>query len=224
VEAKAMSKVRGVLLDVDGTLVDSNDAHAKAWVMAMAEFGLKIPFGVVRSMIGMGGDKLLPTATGISEETPKGKAITKRRKEIFLKEFLPTLFPTPGAEELLREFKKRGLKMVIATSATAEELDPLLRICRADQVIEAKTSSDDADRSKPDPDIVHAAVENIGLPAKETVMLGDTPYDIESAQKAGVPIIAFRCGGWTDRDLAGAVAIYDHPAQLLHEIKRSVFG
>jgi HAD superfamily hydrolase (TIGR01509 family) len=217
-----MAAVRGVILDVDGTLVDSNDAHARAWIKAMAEFGVRIPFEVVRKMIGMGGDKLLPEASGIHEETPKGKAITKRRKEIFLKEFLPGLFPTPGAEALLREFKKRGLKMVIATSATAEELDPLLRICRADQVIEAKTSSDDADRSKPDPDIVKAAVRSIGLPADETVMLGDTPYDVQSAAKAGVRIVAFRCGGWTDRDLKGAAAIYDHPAHLLHEIDRSL--
>jgi len=216
--------IRGVILDVDGTLVDSNDAHARAWVAAMAEHGVRIPFGVVRRMIGMGGDKLLPEASGIREETPKGKAITKRRKEIFLQQFLPGLFPTRGAEELLREFKKRGQKMVIATSATAEELDPLLRICRADQVVEAKTSSDDAERSKPDPDIVSAALKQIGLPKDQTVMIGDTPYDIEAARRAGVNIIALRCGGWTDHDLHGAVAIYDHPSHLLSEVKRSVFG
>jgi HAD superfamily hydrolase (TIGR01509 family) len=216
-----MNGVRGIILDVDGTLVDSNDAHAKAWMKAMAEHGMRIPFGVVRKMIGMGGDKLLPAATGIREETPKGKAITKRRKEIFLKEFLPGLFPTPGAEELLRELKKRGLKMVIATSATAEELDPLLRICRADQLIEAKTSSDDAERSKPDPDIVAAALKNIGLSAAQTIMLGDTPYDVESASRAGVSIIALRCGGWSDRCLTGAAALYNHPADLLHQIDTS---
>jgi HAD superfamily hydrolase (TIGR01509 family) len=216
--------IRGVILDVDGTLVDSNDAHARAWVAAIAEHGLRIPFEVVRRMIGMGGDKLLPAATGIREETPKGKAITKRRKEIFLRKFLPGLFPTPGAEELLREFKNRGLKMVIATSATAEELDPLLQICRAGQVVEAKTSSDDAERSKPDPDIVSAALKQIGLPKDQTVMLGDTPYDIEAARRAGVKIIALRCGGWTDRDLQGSVAIYDNPSHLLREVKRSVFG
>jgi HAD superfamily hydrolase (TIGR01509 family) len=213
--------IDGVILDVDGTLVDSNDAHAKAWVKAMAEHGLRIPFERVRKLIGMGGDKLLPAATGINEETTIGRAITKRRKEVFLREFLPGLFPTPGAEDLLRELKKRGIPMVIATSATAKELDPLLRICRADQVIRAKTSSDDADRSKPDPDIVHAAVRNLGLSPAETIMLGDTPYDVVAAARAGVAIIAFRCGGWTDRDLAGAGAIYDHPAHLLHEIDRS---
>lgn len=213
--------IRGVILDVDGTLVDSNDAHARAWAAAMAEHGVRIPFGVVRRLIGMGGDKLLPEASGIREETPKGKAITKRRKEIFLRKFLPALYPTRGAEDLLQDFKKRGLKMVIATSATAEELDPLLRICRADQVIEAKTSSDDAERSKPDPDIVSAALKQIGLPKDQTVMLGDTPYDIEAAKRAGVKIVALRCGGWSDRDLQGAVAIYDDPSELLRELDRS---
>src|SRR4051794_25330255 len=200
-----MAKIRGVILDVDGTLIDSNDAHAFAWVKALSENGLKIPFEVIRKLIGMGGDKLLPTVTGIGEETPKGKAITKRRKEIFLNEFFPTLFPTPGAEDLLAELKERGLKMVVASSATSEELEPLLRLCRADQFVEAKTSSDDADRSNPDPDIVSAAVKSLDMQPKQTVMLGDTPYDVQAAQKAGVPIICFRCGGWTDRDLAGAI-------------------
>jgi HAD superfamily hydrolase (TIGR01509 family) len=216
-----MSRVRGVLLDVDGTLIASNDAHAFAWVKALAEHGLRIPFKVIRKLIGMGGDKLLPNATGICEETPRGKAIAKRRKEIFLQEFLPTLYPTPGAEELLAELKKRGFKMVIATSATTEELAPLLRICRAGQFIEAQTSSDDADRSKPDPDIVSAALQNLALTPNHAVMLGDTPYDVQAAQKAGVSIICFRCGGWSDRKLAGAVAVYDNPSQLLHELDRS---
>jgi len=216
-----MGAIRGVIVDIDGTLVDSNDAHTHAWIKAMAENGVKIPFEVVRKLIGMGGDKLLPTATSLSKESPKGKAISKRRKEIFLREYLPNLFPTRGAEDLLRELEKRGLKMVVGTSATTEELEPLLRVCRADQYVESRTSSDDAERSKPDPDIVQAALASLDLPATKVVMLGDTPYDIESATRAGVSIIAFRCGGWSDRDLRGAIAIYDNPAHLFHEINRS---
>jgi len=219
-----MGAIRGVILDIDGTLVDSNDAHTHAWIKAMAENGVKVPFEAVRKLIGMGGDKLLPTVTGISEESPRGKAISKRRKEIFLREYLPNLFPTPGAEDLLRELKKRGLKMVVGTSATTEELEPLLRVSRADQYVESRTSSDDAERSKPDPDIVQAALASLDLPATKVVMLGDTPYDIESATRASVPIIAFRCGGWSDRDLHGALAIYDNPAHLLHDIDDSAFA
>ena len=139
----------------------------------MAENGVKIPFEVVRKLIGMGGDKLLPTVTGLSKESPKGKAISKRRKEIFLREYLPNLFPTPGAEDLLRELEKRGLKMVVGTSATTEELEPLLRVCRADQYVESRTSSDDAERSKPDPDIVRAALHRSRRPASHAVMQVD---------------------------------------------------
>jgi len=216
-----MTRFRGVILDVDGTLVDSNDAHAKAWTTSMAENGFKVPFAAIRKLIGMGGDKLMPTAIGVEEEAPVGKKIAKRRKEIFLSEHLPNLFPTPGAEELVAYLKKRGFKMAVASSATEEELSPLLRVCRADQYVVAKTSSDDAENSKPDPDIVLAALRQLGMTAKETVMLGDTAYDIQAAKKAGVGVIALRCGGWGDVDLAGAMAIYDHPAHLLHEFDSS---
>jgi HAD superfamily hydrolase (TIGR01509 family) len=216
-----MARYRGVILDVDGTLVDSNDAHANAWLAAMAEYGFKVPFAAVRKLIGMGGDKLMPTAIGVEEETPIGKKITKRRKEIFLAEHLPNLFPTPGAEELLALLKERGFKMAVASSATEEELSPLLRTCRADRFIEAQTSSDDTENSKPDPDIILAALQQLGMTPKEAVMLGDTPYDIQASGTAGVGVIALRCGGWSDADLAGALAIYDHPAHVLHEFDRS---
>jgi HAD superfamily hydrolase (TIGR01509 family) len=216
-----MARFRGVILDVDGTLVASNDAHAKAWMAAMAAHGFKIPFETVRKLIGMGGDKLMPTVIGVEEESPVGKKIAKRRKEVFLSEHLPNLFPTPGAEELLEHLKERGFKLAVASSATEEELSPLLRVCRADQFVQAKTSSDDAENSKPDPDIVLAALRQLGMTSKETVMLGDTPYDVQAAKKAGVQVIALRSGGRSDAELAGALAIYDHPAHLLHEFDRS---
>ncbi len=210
-----MYAVRGVILDVDGTLVDSNDAHTRAWVEALAEHGLQVPFDKVRKLIGMGGDKLLPRVTGIREDTPEGEAISKRRGEIFQERYLPTLRPTPGARELLRHLRGQGLKLVVASSAKREELQGLLKVCGADDLIDDQTSSDDAERSKPDPDIVHAALKDAGFPPQEVVMLGDTPYDVESAGRAQVAVIAFRCGGWSDAELAGAVAVYQDPADLL---------
>ncbi|MFL5327416.1 MAG: HAD family hydrolase [Gemmataceae bacterium] len=216
-----MGKVRGLLLDIDGTLVDSNDAHARAWIEALAKNNLHVPFDKVRLLIGMGGDKLLPKATSVDADSDLGKQITKDRQTIFLEKYLPTLQPCPGAFELLEELHQRGIKMVVASSATQKELKSLLKICGADKVITAKTSSDDADNSKPDPDIVHAALKEIELPADEVMMLGDTPYDIEAASKAGVGTIALRCGGWPDDCLRGAKAIYDNPADLLRQIERS---
>jgi HAD superfamily hydrolase (TIGR01509 family) len=212
---------RGVLLDVDGTLVDSNDSHALAWVRALREAGTEVPFSRIRYLIGMGGDKLLPRAAGISPESAEGQRISKRRSEIFKNDYLPALKAFPGATALLKHMRDNGFRMVAASSAEKEELMALLRICRADGLIEARISSDDADESKPSPDIVHAALANIRLAPDEAIMLGDTPYDIEAATAARVKTIAFRCGGWEDKDLAGAAAIYNDPCDLLGQFDRS---
>jgi HAD superfamily hydrolase (TIGR01509 family) len=219
-----MAQLKGVLLDVDGTLIDSNDAHAQAWVRALAEYGFEIPFEKVRRLIGMGGDKLLPEVTGLDAESSKGKAISKRRGELFQKEYLPKLQAFPGATELLARFKNRGLRLVVASSAKDEELHGLLRICHADDFVESKTSSDDAANSKPSPDIVQAALGKMALAPSQVIMLGDTPYDLQAAAHAGVPAVAFRCGGWGDADLKGAIAIYDGPADLLSKFEDSPFA
>jgi len=218
-----MKPVRGVLLDIDGTLVESNDAHAHAWVQALAGDGRVVRFEDVRPLIGMGGDKLLPKVSGLDPESPEGKRVSDRRKEIFLKEFLPHLRPCRGARELLKALRDRGLKMVVATSAKKDELGPLLKACGADEFVQDATSSDDAERSKPDPDIIHAALEQIGLSADEVAMLGDTPYDVEAARKAGVRVVALRCGGWGDADLR-ADAVYDDPADLAAHLDQSPLG
>jgi HAD superfamily hydrolase (TIGR01509 family) len=219
-----MKTIRGVLLDVDGTLVDSNDAHAHAWVEALDEHGIRVPFEKVRRLIGMGGDKLLPRVAGLSEETPEGAKLSRRRREIFKTRYLGSLRPFPRAKELLRRMRADGLRLAVASSAQQDELSALLRICGADQVIQGRTSSDDADRSKPDPDIVQAALANIGISAAEVVLLGDTPYDLESAGRAGVGLVAFRCGGWGDADFAGALAVYNDPADLLAHYDQSPFA
>jgi HAD superfamily hydrolase (TIGR01509 family) len=219
-----MSRPKGVLLDVDGTLVDSNDAHAHAWVKALAENGITVAFQKVRPLIGKGGDKVLPEVSGIDAESPEGKAISKRRGEIFQREFLPSLRAFPGTKELLERMKRQGLLLGVASSAKEDELTGLLRVCGADEVVEASTSSDDADNSKPDPDIVHAALKKIGLPAGEVILLGDTPYDVEAGTRAGVRVVALRCGGWRDPDLDGAIAIYDCPEDLLARFEGSPFS
>lgn len=219
-----MERPTGVLLDVDGTLVDSNDAHARAWVQALAEAGVRADFDTVRRLIGKGGDKLLPEVSGIDAASSQGKAISARRGEIFQAEYLPGLKPFPGVRELLARMKAAGLKLAVASSAKEDELGPLLKVCGADEFIEAQTSSDDAENSKPDPDIVHAALKRLGLPPERVVMLGDTPYDVEAATKAGVRTVALRCGGWGDADLRGAVRVYADPADLLALFGDSPFG
>jgi len=219
-----MNIIRGVLLDVDGTLVDSNDAHAHAWVKAFAEHGVNVAFEDVRPLIGMGGDKVLDRLAGLPEDDPKAKRISTRRREIFQEQFLPSLKPFPRARELLSAMRARGLRLVAASSAKKDELKGLLAVVGAEDLLQDQTSSDDAEQSKPDPDIVAAALEKIGLPATEEDMLGDTPYDVEAAGRAKVATIALLCGGWRREDLAGALAVYADPADLLENFDSSPLG
>jgi HAD superfamily hydrolase (TIGR01509 family) len=213
--------IRGVILDVDGTLVDSNDAHARAWVEALAQAGIPVEYEKVRRLIGMGGDKLMPEAAGLEEDSPVGKKIGESRSEIFKTKYLPRLKPFPRVEELLARMKDEGLRLVVASSAKEDELKELLKIAGATQFIEEKTSSSDADNSKPDPDIVEAALDELGLERDEVIMIGDTPYDVEAAARAGIKTIALRSGGWDDEGLRGAIAVYDAAADLLARYRSS---
>jgi HAD superfamily hydrolase (TIGR01509 family) len=210
--------ISAILFDIDGTLVDSNDAHAHAWVKAFAESGISVSFDDVRWKIGMGGDKLMPAVSGIEDDTREGKRISERRSEIFTREYLPHLQPFPGASELVAACKRRGFTVVAASSAQKGELRKLLEIANTLSLLDDYTSSDDADESKPAPDIIEAALKQAKATASRALMIGDTPYDIEAAQRAGVAAIAFRCGGWSDKDLTGTRAIYNGPWDLLAHI------
>jgi HAD superfamily hydrolase (TIGR01509 family) len=205
---------RSVIFDVDGTLVDSNNAHANAWVAAITESGRRVEFSRVRPLIGMGGDKLLLEVTGLSIDSPEGQAIAAKRREIFRRDFLPHLQPTPGAQRLLEWLRDDRKTLHVASSAEDDELNDLLKVAGATKLIESTTSSDDATRSKPDPDIVAAALERTGCRAEETIMVGDTPYDVEAALRTGIEIIGLRSGGWSDQQLSGAIAVYADPADL----------
>ena len=178
--------VKAVIFDVDGTLVDSNDGHTRAWVDALDEFGYEVAYESVRPLIGMGGDKVLPILTGISADDLKGERIAERREEIFAERYLPKVRPFPGARELLVRLRQEGLRLAVASSSKEEMLKRLLSLVGAEDLLDAKTSSDDAQNSKPDPDIVKAALRRLGLPAESAVMVGDTPYDIEAATRAGL--------------------------------------
>jgi HAD superfamily hydrolase (TIGR01549 family) len=216
-----MSEQRVILLDVDGTLIDSNDAHADAWVEALEEFAYKVTFARIRTLIGKGADKLLPEAVGVEKESTHGKVISARRSQLFMQKYLPTLKAFPSARELLQKLDSSGFKLVVATSAQKNEMKALLRVAGLDDLIDDAASAKDADASKPDPDIVQAALRRAGCSPEQAIMLGDTPYDIEAAAKAGVRAIAVRCGGWADAQLRGAIAIYDSPHDLLRHYARS---
>ncbi|MGI0489945.1 HAD family hydrolase [Pantanalinema rosaneae CENA516] len=212
----------GVLLDIDGTLVLSNDAHAQAWVEAFAEYGYTIAFDQVRPLMGMGADQVIPQLVPeLNSETGEGKQIASYRRELILNQFGQTLTAANGSRELVQKMQDDGLHLIIATSASEQEMKMLLKVAQVDDLLQETTNSSDADRSKPAPDIVAAALRKSQLSPDRAIMLGDTPYDIEAAGKAGVGVIAFRCGGFSDEQLSNALAVYDDPADLLQNYDQS---
>jgi HAD superfamily hydrolase (TIGR01509 family) len=172
----------------------------------------------------MGGDKLMPEVSGISEDSDLGQRISKHRGEIFKTSWLPRLQPFRDAGRLVAALKARDLTVVAASSAKEDELKPLLEIAGAAALLDGATSSDDADESKPEPDIVIAALRHARAAPADALMIGDTPYDVEAATRAGVRIVGFRCGGWSDADLRGAVAVYDGPWDLLARLDEVLDG
>ena len=217
-------KLEGVLLDVDGTLIDSNHAHAQSWSDTFREFGYDITAERVRPLIGKGGDKLLPELAGVDADSERGKALTERRAAIFREHYIPKLRQTRGARALVERLRKEGLRLIIATSANEEELRPMLHQVGFEDLLTRKTSSDDADNSKPDPDIIIAALHKGGLTPDTAILLGDTPYDIEAATRASVETVALLSGGWDADALQGAVAIYEDPDDLVRHFTASPFA
>jgi HAD superfamily hydrolase (TIGR01509 family) len=217
-------RVRAVILDIDGTLLLSNDAHARAFVDSAREMGIEADFHRIRRLIGMGGDKLIPEAFGFEKESDQGKRLDGRKGEIFRERYLPTLEPAPGARALLERLRGDGKTLVVATSADNADLKGLLEQAGVRDLVEEATSSGDVEESKPEPDVVEAALEKAGVPVEAVVMIGDTPYDVEASSRAGVRIVGLRCGGWGDRDLRGAAAVYDDPEDLLAHYAESPVG
>lgn len=217
-------RYRAAILDVDGTLVDSNDAHALAWVEAFAASGFDVIYTTARRLVGKGGDKLIPEATGLADDDPRVAEIGELRSKIFCSRWLDKVVALPGSRDLVERILGAGLRVAVASSAQAHELRPLLERAGVADLIEVQTSSSDAASSKPDPDIVAAALRKLELAPGAAVMIGDTPYDIEAARAAGVDTIAVRSGGWGPALLADAIAIYDDPAHLCAHFETSPLG
>jgi HAD superfamily hydrolase (TIGR01549 family) len=219
--------IEAVIFDVDGTLVDTVDMHAKAWQRAFKEFGKKLEFQAVRDQIGKGGDQLMPEFLSEKELEEYGKKLEKRRTEIFDNEYLPKTTPFPKVRELFERIKKDGKKIVLASSATEKELEFFKKVINIADLLEAATSADDADASKPEPDIFEAALKKIGNPdVGRCIVVGDTPYDAIAAGKINLRTIGVLSGGFPERSLtnAGCIEIYKNPADLLARYDESAIG
>ena len=209
--------IKAILFDVDGTLVDSNRLHAEAWVDAFAEFDITISVETVHGQIGKGGDNLMPALLDQDVVDKYGEAISEARGRIYKESYAHRVEPFADVANLFRRAKQDGWTIVIATSGESEEVEPHLETLGVRDLVDAVTTADDAERSKPHPDIFAAALKKVGVEAENAIVVGDSPYDIEAAAKLGIRTVAVRGGGFEDRTLteAGAVAIYDSPADLL---------
>jgi HAD superfamily hydrolase (TIGR01509 family) len=207
---------RALIFDVDGTLVDSNDAHAAAWAEALRDFEIERDVDAIIPLIGMGGDKLLPRMAGVSADSDLGRQISARRAELFRSVYFDHIAPFPGTRDLFQRLREDGVRVAIASSAKREEIEPLLELARVRDLIDRRglASADDVASSKPAPDAVDAALGRLGLDPGAALMVGDSPFDVEAARSAGLRTIAFRCGGWDDRDLEEAMVIYDGPHEM----------
>jgi HAD superfamily hydrolase (TIGR01509 family) len=216
--------IKAVIFDVDGTLLDSVDFHALAWKEILARYGHDIPFEEIRHQIGKGGDQLLPVFLSTEELEQFQKKIEKEGSEYFKRVYLPRVIPFPKVRELFERIRRDGKRIALASSGKKDEVEKYAEIAGIADLIDAKTSSDDAEESKPEPDIFQAAVRKLGdISIDQIIAVGDTLYDAEAAGKIGLRTIGVLCGGFPEAELraAGCIAIYRDPADLLEHYDSS---
>jgi HAD superfamily hydrolase (TIGR01549 family) len=214
-----------VIFDIDGTLLDSVDLHAQAWQEAFRQFGHDIPFDRIRSQIGKGGDQLMPVFLEKKELEQKGKELQEFRGKLFKQKYLPRVKPFPGVRELFLKLKVEGKKLALASSAKGDELKDFERIANIEDLVQVETSSADAERSKPYPDIFEAALARLGdtVNRDRVIVVGDSPHDAEAAAKAKLRTVGVLCGGFPEESLrkAGVIAVFAGPEDLLRHFDES---
>lgn len=219
-------KIKAVLSDIDGTLVESNWLHAAAWRDAFAVIGIELDLETVRRQIGKGGDELIPVFVPWWKRTWVEEPLKRYRKYIFEQDYMPQVRPLPGVRELFERMRREGIQVALASSAKKDELSVYKRIANIQDLVEENTSADDADRSKPHPDIFQATLDKLGVKPEQALALGDTPYDAESGGKAGVWTVGVTSGGWSPEDLlaAGCIEVWKDAADLLAHFDQSAFA
>ena len=214
------------IFDIDGTLLDSVDLHAEAWRQIFLRYDKDVPFADIRRQIGKGGDQLLPVFFSEEELEKHGDAMEKERGKLFKKEFMPRVKPFADVRPLFERMKRDGIKLALASSAKKDEVKHYAGLLGIEDLIHAGTSTDDAENSKPHPDIFEAAMQKLGgVSTGMTLAVGDTPYDAQAACKIGIQSVGMLCGGFPEGDLreAGCIAIYQDPADLLRNYETSPF-
>ena len=216
--------IEAVIFDIDGTLLDSVDLHAQAWVEAFERFGYSFAFDRVRSQIGKGGDQLLPAMLSPEDIKQTGDEIEDFRSSLFKTKYLGQVKPFPYVRELFEKVRAGGQTTALASSAKGEDLKTFEKIANIEDLVQVAVSSADAEKSKPHPDIFEAALDRLGgIGPGKVIVVGDSPHDAEGAAKAGIKTIGVLCGGFAENDLrkAGCIAIFAGPEDLLRRYQVS---
>ncbi|MFP5272372.1 HAD family hydrolase [Coleofasciculus sp.] len=215
---------KAIIFDVDGTLVDSVDLHAQAWVEAFKQFGYDVPYDKVRHQIGKGSEHIIPIFIPQEEFERIGEDIANYRKEFYQENLLSQVRPFEGVRQLFERLKLDGKKVVVASSARTKTLTHYKKLLEIEDLVDGATSRDDAEKSKPDPDIFQAALDKLdGVSAQDAIVVGDSPYDAEAACKINLDVIGVLCGGFSEAELkeAGCMKVYQNPADLLANYDQS---
>jgi HAD superfamily hydrolase (TIGR01509 family) len=210
------------ILDIDGTLVDTNYHHAIAWYRAFRQHEIVLPIWRIHRHIGMGGDQVVEALTDGRTEQEKGDDIRAAEKTLYF-QLIDEVVPMAGSRELIEQLKARGHTVVLASSAKEDEVEHYLDLLDAHELADDWTTSADVESTKPAPDLVSAALEKAGAPPEEAVMVGDTPWDVKAAAKAGVGTLAVRTGGFAISELeeAGAQAVFDSVTELCERLDQT---
>jgi HAD superfamily hydrolase (TIGR01509 family) len=216
--------VKAVIFDVDGTLIDSVDLHARAWQDIFYKYGVNTDFQAVRDQIGKGGDKLMKIFLSPEQIARQGEEIEAERTDLFKRKYLPKVKPFPELHDLFTRLRNDGIKIALASSAKDDELEAYKKITGIGPFLAEDSSSDDVSNSKPDPDVFRAAQKKLGVEPGNIIAVGDTQYDAESAGKAGMATIGLLCGGSNPAKLRGCIAVYRDPADMLKNYATSPLG
>lgn len=211
--------IDAIIFDMDGTLIDSNDLHANAWADAFAHYGVKLDFELVRSQIGKGGDLLVPDLVGAKEMLSFGDEIEDHRKKLFREHYRDDVRPFDGIRESFETLRELSIRIVIASSSNAEDLEFYLDRAGIADLVDEFTSADDVESSKPAPDVFEAALGKLGTARERTLVVGDTPYDILAAHRSALPIVAVRCGGFPEDALQKAELVLDDVPHLVRSLE-----
>lgn len=219
-----MPQLVAAIFDIDGTLTDSVDIHAMAWQEALRHFHHDVSYERVRRQIGKGGDQLLKTLLSPKDLDAHGEELDKVRGELFKRKYMSLIKPLSMVPELFQRIREAGVRIVLASSAKKDEVGYYQKLLGIEKLVEQGTSSDDAERSKPHPDIFAAAMQKLGSPpAQQVIAIGDTPYDSQATSAISIACVGVLSGGWTEQELrdAGCIAVFRGPADLFARFDES---